>query len=170
MSRYFAKRQLNGAMASRNGPDVTDVRKAPLFSKVLVYRTMSKSWEGPFRLLNADRETVTVQCPDGPQAFPHDGRRLFKEDEVPRVRMRITVYWPKDKLFCSGRITELDDVCVKHKVEYDDSDVEQPKLDTEICVFYTSLLRPSHSTRPLKMTECRIERSLRTPRLSLAIA
>lgn len=131
MLRYFAKRQLSSGLASRNGPGVTDVHKAPLGSKVLVYRTKSKSWEGPFRLLNLDRETVSVQCPDGPKQFRSTVVKFFKENEVPEIGMRIAVYWPKDKKFYTGKISQFDEASGKNKVDYDDEVVEHLNLSQE---------------------------------------
>lgn len=38
MSRHFVSRPVRAALNSRNGPNITDIHKAPLGSKVLVYR------------------------------------------------------------------------------------------------------------------------------------
>lgn len=37
MYKHFAKRQMSSALATRNGPDTSDIKNAPINSLVLVY-------------------------------------------------------------------------------------------------------------------------------------
>ena len=131
MSKYFAKRQYRDAMKNRNGPDVSEIHKAPIGSNVLVYRTKNNSWDGPFTLLNLDNETCTVQCRDGPKQFRTTVVKLYNENVNPKVGMRIQVYWPSMKQFYPGIISSYNDKSDKFTVNYDDGDIEQLDLSKE---------------------------------------
>lgn len=69
VTKYFAKRQVKDALRTRNGPDTSDVHKAPIGSHVLVYRPKKDRWEGPYALLGIDGETCSVLLPTGPTPF-----------------------------------------------------------------------------------------------------
>lgn len=69
MSRHFASRQIKDALATRNGPDVSDIHTAPIGSAVLVYRPSKDMWEGPYSLLDIQGEDIIVLTPKGPQKF-----------------------------------------------------------------------------------------------------
>lgn len=71
MSRYFLSRQVRDAMASCNGPNVTDIHQVPIGSKVLVYRPQLERWDGPFDILGIDGEDVKglLPPPAGPSKF-----------------------------------------------------------------------------------------------------
>lgn len=69
MSKHFAKRQVRGALHTRNGPDVTDIHKCPIGSPVLVYRPEKDKWEGPYSILDLKGEDVFVLTSKGAQKF-----------------------------------------------------------------------------------------------------
>ena len=87
LSRHFAKRQVRDAVRSGNGPNVSEIHKLPIVSKVVVYRTSSKHWEGPLILLSIDGETCTVQCTDGPKQFRTTVVKPY--NEKPRIGIRV---------------------------------------------------------------------------------
>lgn len=69
LSRYFAKRQVGGALRARNRPGVTDIHKILLGIDVLVLEIHRSEWEGPFSLLHRDGETCTVLTHDVTKGF-----------------------------------------------------------------------------------------------------
>ncbi|OWT43021.1 polyprotein [Pochonia chlamydosporia 170] len=57
--RALAKRQVQNALLTRNGPDTTPLHTLPLQSKVRVWREKN-GWQGPFELIAVEGETCTV--------------------------------------------------------------------------------------------------------------
>ena len=57
--RLYAKRQIQDALAMRNGPNTESVLQLPLQSDVRVFRE-KKGWTGPYKLLAIDGETCTI--------------------------------------------------------------------------------------------------------------
>eukprot|EP00171_Calliarthron_tuberculosum_P004960 IDg4960t1 len=82
MSRYFASRQYKDAMKSRSGPVVTAVHNLPLGSPVLVYRPKLDKYDGPFKLLSLDGETMTVLTPRGLSQFRTTVCKPFYEEQA----------------------------------------------------------------------------------------
>lgn len=66
VSKLRAKRQVAGALRTRNGPITEDL---PIGSDVLVWRTHEKSWNGPYKLAAVKGETGTIILPHGPTDF-----------------------------------------------------------------------------------------------------
>ncbi|KAI0998086.1 hypothetical protein K3495_g10103 [Podosphaera aphanis] len=66
--RYHVHRQVTDALRMRNGPNVSQLAKLPLNSLVLVWREKDK-WTGPYRLINIDGQTCTVETNHGPVKF-----------------------------------------------------------------------------------------------------
>ncbi|KID81309.1 Ribonuclease H-like protein [Metarhizium guizhouense ARSEF 977] len=66
--KLLAKRQVNDALRTRNGPDTLPTHQLPLQSDVRVWREKG-GWQGPHRLLATDGETCTVEMPYGPTKF-----------------------------------------------------------------------------------------------------
>ncbi|KAI1002946.1 hypothetical protein K3495_g5254 [Podosphaera aphanis] len=73
LERIRATRQVHDALNTRNGPSTTEIHKLPLNSVVLVWREGNSGhlgkWDGPFKLLNVDAETCTINMPSGPTQF-----------------------------------------------------------------------------------------------------
>ncbi|KAI1001416.1 hypothetical protein K3495_g6784 [Podosphaera aphanis] len=73
LERIRATRQVHDALKTRNGPSTTEIHKLPLNSLVLVWREANSGhlgkWDGPFKLLNVDAETCTINMPSGPTQF-----------------------------------------------------------------------------------------------------
>ncbi|KAI1002730.1 hypothetical protein K3495_g5472 [Podosphaera aphanis] len=63
-----AKRQINNAINTRNGPSVNEIQSLPLQSEVCVWREKD-GWQGPFKIIATDRHNVTVDMVNGPVAF-----------------------------------------------------------------------------------------------------
>jgi len=63
-----ADRQVNDALAMRNGPFVLPTLQLPLQSQVRVWRE-KKGWTGPFTLLARDGDECLVDVPSGPSKF-----------------------------------------------------------------------------------------------------
>lgn len=68
LARLNAKRQVNDALNTRNGPDITEVLSLPLQSEVLIFREKDK-WDGPFKLLAIENPNVVVETANGPVTF-----------------------------------------------------------------------------------------------------
>lgn len=73
VSQEQAKRCIAFALRHYGGPEVEEIsqrlRALPTGSSVLVYRTSSKSWEGPRKLISMKAETVIVTLPRGRRMF-----------------------------------------------------------------------------------------------------
>lgn len=99
MIKHFALIQVRHALRTRNGPDVSDILSATVFSPVVFYRERTdrsrKMWKGPFTILYIDDGEVTLLMPTGPQkcltshvkpygatqAEPHVGNLPLPSDE-----------------------------------------------------------------------------------------
>lgn len=66
--RYHAHRQVTDSLRMRSDPNVSQLAKLPLNSLVLVRREKDK-WTGPYRLINIDGQTCTVETNHGPVNF-----------------------------------------------------------------------------------------------------
>ena len=66
--RLHAERQVNDALAMRNGSNIITTLNLPLQSDVRVWREKG-GWKGPYKLLAVDGETCTVDMPHGPTKF-----------------------------------------------------------------------------------------------------
>ena len=75
-----AKRQMNDALAMRNGPDISAIHALPLQSDVRVFRE-GHGWTGPFKLLSIDGEKCILDMPSGPTAFRSVVVRPFLTDK-----------------------------------------------------------------------------------------
>lgn len=68
-----AKRRLAFALRHPSGPKGKErserLRKLPAGSPVLIYRTKTKSWEGPFKFISIEDETAVVQLNRGRKIF-----------------------------------------------------------------------------------------------------
>ena len=80
--RFHAERQVQEALAARNGPRTTDTLDLPLQSIVRVWRE-KKGWTGPYRLLAVEGETCTIDLPHGPTNFRSTVVKPFYRKEVP---------------------------------------------------------------------------------------
>jgi hypothetical protein len=63
-----AKRQINDALNTRNGPNTLRIHDLPLNSDVLVFRE-NQGWQGPYKLVSTDGESCTVALSHGNTAF-----------------------------------------------------------------------------------------------------
>ena len=68
--RIHARRQINGTLATRNGPNVTKVLNLPLQSEVKVWRE-NRGWTGPYILVawNDDQTAAIVDIDDRQVSF-----------------------------------------------------------------------------------------------------
>jgi hypothetical protein len=66
--RLHAERQVQDAIAMRNGPDTRVTLDLPLQSNVRVWREKD-GWKGPYKLLATNGETCTIDMPYGPTNF-----------------------------------------------------------------------------------------------------
>jgi hypothetical protein len=80
LRKYYAEKQVSGALNARNGPDTTDVLNAPLQSEMLVWRE-KEGWQGPYKLLAVDGHDVTLDLPNGPIKFRSTMvKKYFRDD------------------------------------------------------------------------------------------
>ena len=80
--RFHAERQVQEALAARNGPRTTDTLDLPLQSIVRVWRE-KKGWTGPYRLLAVKGETCIIELPHRPTNFRSTMVKPFYREEVP---------------------------------------------------------------------------------------
>ncbi|KAJ6050709.1 uncharacterized protein N7446_010818 [Penicillium canescens] len=79
--RLHAERQVNDALAMRNGPNITTTLDLPLQSDVRVWREKG-GWKGPYKLLAMDGETCTVDMPHGPTKFRSTVVKPYYREEL----------------------------------------------------------------------------------------
>ncbi|KAJ5904893.1 uncharacterized protein N7473_001809 [Penicillium subrubescens] len=80
--RLHAERQVNDALAMRNGPNITTTLDLPLQSDVRVWREKG-GWKGPYKLLAMDGEICTVDMPYGPTKFRSTVVKPYHREELP---------------------------------------------------------------------------------------
>ncbi|CAD6501641.1 BgTH12-01891 [Blumeria graminis f. sp. triticale] len=73
LEQIRATRQVNDALNMRNGPSTTAIHALPLNSPVMVWRegnaNQAGSWTVPYKLLDVNSETCTLELPSGPTKF-----------------------------------------------------------------------------------------------------
>jgi hypothetical protein len=73
IQKLRAKRQVEDALNTRNGPSTTNIHDLPLNSDVLVWREgktgQTGSWEGPYKLVAMDGESCVLALPYGNTTF-----------------------------------------------------------------------------------------------------
>jgi hypothetical protein len=79
-----AKRQIKDALTMKNGPNTASILNLPLQSDVRVWRER-RGWMGPYKLLDIDRETCTIDMPYGPTKFRSTVVKPFYIEELPEV-------------------------------------------------------------------------------------
>lgn len=60
ISKYFARRQVRGALNAWNRRNVTDIHSTPIELPVLVYHSEKNEWEGPFSRLDIEEKDVML--------------------------------------------------------------------------------------------------------------
>jgi hypothetical protein len=81
IQRIHAKRQINEALAMRNGPNTLDTINLPIQSDVRVWRDKD-GWKGPYKLIAIDGETCTIQMPYGPTNFRSTSVKPYHADQT----------------------------------------------------------------------------------------
>ena len=79
--RLHAERQVNDALAIRNGPNIVATLNLPLQSDVRVWREKG-GWKGPYKLSAIDGETCTVDMPHGPTKFRSTVVKPYYREEL----------------------------------------------------------------------------------------
>lgn len=69
LTKYFASRQIQDALQTRNDPSVTDILSAPIGSHALVYCIEKFRCEGSSTILFIERDDVYLLLSDGPAMF-----------------------------------------------------------------------------------------------------
>jgi transposase InsO family protein len=77
--KLHAARQVNEALAARNGPDTSQTTHLPLQAKVRVWREKG-GWQGPYTLVGVEGESCTVATERGPQVFRSTVVKPYHED------------------------------------------------------------------------------------------
>lgn len=72
-----AKRQIQDALNTRNGPSTEAVKDLDLQDKVLVWREPGV-WDGPFKIISMDDKNVIVNTVNGPQTFRQTQAKPYK--------------------------------------------------------------------------------------------
>ncbi|KAK2048118.1 hypothetical protein LZ31DRAFT_591727 [Colletotrichum somersetense] len=79
--QIHAKRQVNKALATRNGPDTSATAALPLQSNVRVWQEQA-GWQGPFILFTNNRTTYTIKLPQGPRDFRITAVKPWHDDKL----------------------------------------------------------------------------------------
>lgn len=131
ISEHFSHLQVSSAVRTRNGPDTSNIYAASINSHVLVYQPEKVLWEGPYTLLDMQRETNTVLLPPptGPSNFWSTVVKRFIPDEAPEDPKPLTKH-PAEIMFTI----------------YSDDDSEYSRLSSDdnsltICLVVFSLSR-----------------------------
>lgn len=69
LTKCFARRQVHDALQTQNGPNDKGILSAPIGSHALVYRTQKDRWEGPFTMLDTERDDIFLLFHHGPPKF-----------------------------------------------------------------------------------------------------
>ncbi|KDN64951.1 putative conserved hypothetical protein [Colletotrichum sublineola] len=77
--QIHAKRQVNEASTTRNGPNATDTVALPLQSMVRVWHEKD-GWQGPFRHIASNGTECTVNLPHGPRTFRSTVVKPYHDD------------------------------------------------------------------------------------------
>ena len=117
-----------------------DLKDLPAGSLVLVYRTVTKKWEGPFKFISIDGETVVVQLPRG--------RKIFRSVCVkPYIKSKL-------KLPMEDLSNELDETGTKEAMLDDDikNEINKDSPDNERKTTQTSC---THECKRDNNNECK---------------
>jgi hypothetical protein len=86
IQKLRAKRQVDDALNTRNGPSTTDIHELTLNSDVLVWREGNTgqpgSWEGPYKLVTIDGESCVLALPRGNTTFRSTSVKPFNVPDV----------------------------------------------------------------------------------------
>jgi hypothetical protein len=77
--KLHAARQVNEALAARNGPDTSRTTHLPLQAQVRVWREKG-GWQGPYTLVGIEGESCTIVTERGPQIFRSTVVKPYFED------------------------------------------------------------------------------------------
>lgn len=73
IQKLRAKRQVNDALNTRNGPNTISLHDLPINNQVLVFRegnaSQTGSWEGPYKLVSMNGESCVLALPKGHTKF-----------------------------------------------------------------------------------------------------
>jgi hypothetical protein len=75
-----AKRTVQDALATRNGPTLIATLNLPLLLDVQVY-CEKDGWQGPYKLISMEGETCMLQMPYGPAKFRSTVVKLYLTDK-----------------------------------------------------------------------------------------
>ena len=78
LAQERAKVSINRAINTRNGPSPYEVLKAPLGTKVLVWRE-KKGWQGPYELKSSEDPNITIELENGPVTLRATHAKIYHE-------------------------------------------------------------------------------------------
>jgi hypothetical protein len=124
VEKAYARAKIAVAMRYKGpfGRERVDLNELPYGSPVRVYRENTKKWEGPFRFISVDGDTVCVELPNGRKIFrshvvrPVVRARTGSEEEPPKedemqAMLGVSGYSPHnddETSFAESRKRELD--------------------------------------------------------------
>ena len=76
VQKLRAKRQVNDALYTRNGPNTLNIHELPLNSDVLVWRELG-AWKGPYKLVSMDGELCILALPYSNTTFRATSVKLY---------------------------------------------------------------------------------------------
>lgn len=80
VSKLHAQRQITDALSTRHGPRTHNTLRVPIGGDVLVWRIHKKKRTGPYKLLDVNNETVTIQLPHGPTQFKSTSVKPYNKE------------------------------------------------------------------------------------------
>lgn len=86
MTKHFARRQVNEAVRTLNGPNTLNIKTSPIDSHAMVCRPEKDHWKGPYSILDIDGEysTLLLPPPSRPSKFRTTVVKLYFP-ETPHV-------------------------------------------------------------------------------------
>ena len=119
-------------VASKSITKSMEIFDVPPGSEVLVYLEKKKRRTGPFILRNYDGiKTAFIDMGKFIELFSIVNVKIFRR-ENPNIGDWIEVFRPEDKKYYPGKVNSFNEESGEHNVEYDDGDVENIVLTTEV--------------------------------------
>jgi hypothetical protein len=76
------------ALAMRNSPDTKNILDLPLQSDVRVWRE-KEGWTGPYKLIATEKETCTIDMPQGPAKFRSTAVKPYFTEQARQEELRV---------------------------------------------------------------------------------
>lgn len=111
VSEYFARLQVSSALRTQTGPRVHDAHNVPIDGHILLYRPITRKWEGPYSLLFKDNEDFTILMDHGLSKFRNTSLKPYRPPMDTTIRTKPNPTEPANEapiiLSCIGNTCPL---------------------------------------------------------------